>query len=224
MKKTTIYLLSIIIIAVVAASVLGPAYQMVKFGASGFEAGFEAGVKADNTDADFPEIGEPVNVKFTPEVSTLMNPRDSIIFDNGSKLPLVIDQVAVILPAERIPSWYTFTTIICYPLQIVLLALLIWRFIKFIINISREKIFVRQNVKLLRQFSFLLLTIALLEILGNIANGCLFNSFHFEMEGYELSAFSTIPWGNLLLGLIGLLMAQVWSRGIEIREEHELTI
>lgn len=224
MKKTSIYLLSLIIIIVVAFSVLQPAYKMSEAFFEGYAAGYSSSTEAEGSKAILPDLGTPVDVQFNPEMATLIEPKDSIVFDNGSRMPLVINKVAIVVPETRVPAWYSAISLISYPLQIILLGILIWRFLKFIINISREEIFEKKNVKLLRQFSVLLLCIALLEIISNASNALLFNSLSVTMKGYSLSAFINFPWGNILLGCIGLLMAQVWARGIEIKREQDLTI
>lgn len=229
MNKTSIYVLSVITIIIVACSVLEPAFRVVKFGVAGFKAGYES---AENEEASAPDniepedimIGEPMTISFSPDVSTVVNPQDSIIFDNGDALPLVVDQASVSLPYDKIPAWSHILSLVCTPLQIILLGLLIWRFIKFIINISKSRIFVKKNVTLLRQISFLLLAIAVITITESVANEYLFSSFNFTMEGYQLSAFMPFPWSDLLMALICLLMAQVWALGIEIKEDQELTI
>lgn len=224
MNKTSIYVLSVITIIVVACSVLEPTFRVVKFGLAGFKAGYEAaGQEGVSTPEDI-MVGEPMTISFSPEVSTVVNPQDSIIFDNGDALPLVVDRACVSLPYDKIPAWSHILSLICTPLQIILLGFLIWRFIKFIINISKSRIFVKKNVTLLRQISFLLLAIAIIAVTESIANEYLFSSFNFTIEGYHLSAFMPFPWSDFLLAIICLLMAQVWALGIEIKEEQELTI
>ncbi len=52
----------------------------------------------------------------------------------------------------------------------------------------------------------------------------MFSQLGFTIPGYQLSTFWTIPWGSLLMGLLAMLMAQIWSRGLEMKEEQELTI
>ena len=224
MKKTSIYLLSLIIIFVVTFSVLQPTYDIAKTFIAGFNQGYNETSGESQSYFDNMESGSPIEVKFTPEIATMMQPSDSIVFDNGKTLPLVINSAAVVLPDKTVPDWYYFLNLFCYPMQVILLIVLIWRFLKFIINISKERIFVKQNVKLLNQFSIILLAIAFLEIVANLMHTRLFSSYSFTMAGYELSAFVSFPWSNILLGCTGLLMAEVWDRGLKIEEEQKLTI
>ncbi len=220
MKKTGIYLLSIIIIGIVSFSVLFPAYKMIASGLEGFSAGFSAGYNNEEIIA----IGTPIDINFNPEATTIIQPKDSIIFENGKKLPIIINDVSVMVPNENITTSCKWISGLAYFIEIILLFPLIWKFIKFIINISRQNIFVKKNVQLLRQFSWILLAIALLDIVAGITNEYLFHHLSFSMKGYELASNWTIPWSTLLLGCLSMLMAQVWNIGIKIKEEQELTI
>ncbi len=218
MKKTAIYLLSLIVIGIVCFSVLLPAVRIISSGIEGFSAGFEAGQNGEELK------GLPIHVDFEPTTSTLIQPKDSIVFENGKKLPIVIEKVSVMLPTEKVSSVWFWVSTITYPLEIILLIPLIWKFLRFIINISKEKIFDRSNVRLLRQFSKILIIIALLEIISGVCNEIFFNTLSFSLQGYELNPFWTFPWSNLLLGCLGMLMAEIWARGLEIEEEQKLTI
>lgn len=184
-----------------------------------FSSGFDAGYNGEEI-----EMNVPVAVEFTPEISTLIAPKDSVIFQNGNKLPIVINKVSVMMPPEEGPIGLEFYNAICSLLEIIILIPLLWKFIRFIINIYRQEIFERKNVRLLRQFSWCFLIIAFLEVSVGIANAIYFSKLSFALKGYDLALGWHFPWSNLLLGFIGLLMAQVWARGINIQEEQALTI
>lgn len=220
MKKTSIYLLSVIVLAIVGCSVIMPAVTMLKAYCEGFRAGFEAGLENEEE----LKIGSPVSIRFLPETSTVLQPSDSIAFDNGKRLPILIDEVTVILPSDNVPAWYVSTIGVCYLLHLALVIILIWNFIRFIINISKEKVFVKDNVKYLRRFSWVLIGIALIDIVAGVICELFLSSSSFTMRGYQLEASWIFPWSNLLLGCLSLLFAQVWARGIEIQEEQQLTI
>lgn len=219
MKKTTIYILSILVIVVLGFSVLLPSGQIFTHSAESFSAGFEAGRNGEES-----IDGTPLQLQFQPNVSTMLQPSDSIQFDNSDKLPVVIDSMTVMVPDSKLPRWTEWAYLILTPLQIVLFCFIIWNFLKFIINVSRAKIFVKQNVRYLRQTSSLLIAIALLQTAAGLVQDVVFSQFDFQWIGYELGAYWSFPWSNLLLGTFGLLLAQIWSYGIEMKEEHELTI
>lgn len=223
MRKTWIYLLSVAIIGIVCASVLLPGIKMISHFSEGFTAGYNAGIKGEPK-ATPTEMEIPINVTFTPTGQTYFQPNDSIIFANGEKLPILIDSVAVLAPQKNVPSFWQWLIIIAYPIEIILLIPLIWTFIKFIINISRQDIFIRKNARLLRKFSYILLIITIFEILTGIGHESIFHTLSLSMQGYSIDANWSFPWSDLLLSAIGLLMAEIWMLGIKIREDQELTI
>ena len=45
-----------------------------------------------------------------------------------------------------------------------------------------------------------------------------------NLDGYTISSYWELPWDTMLLGLLALLMAQVWSYGLQLKEDQALTI
>lgn len=223
MKKTSVYILSIIVIAVLACSVLMPAYKILSTATESFLLGFNEGMNLPEG-AELPETGTSVELEFHPEISTMLAPTDSISISSGVKSPIVYQRADILVPDRTVAGWYPWIVGFCYPLEIILLIVLIWKFLKFVINISKGRIFENVNVKLLRQFSIIILSMAFLEICAGIASDALVGSYHFALEGYKISASWNFPWSNLLLGCVGLMISQIWAIGIQIKEDQELTI
>lgn len=220
MKKTSIYILSILVITVLALSVILPSHRILKIGVEAFMEGFNMGSSGE----DLPENLAPVKIDFTPSTSTMIQPTDSIEFADGRRLPFVIDNVIVMAPTDSVPQWTRIVTFLILPFQFILLFIILWKLIRFILNVSKEKIFVIRNVNYLRQISVCLLAIALLQIFTGLIEDYTFKQFHFTWPGYDLGAYWQFPWGNLLFGVIGLLFAQVWAYGLQIKQDQELTI
>ncbi len=220
MKKTSIYILSIIIIAVVVISVVVPGYNEITSGIDSVQTGMQQSREAQ---AAIPD-GTPISVRFEPTGNEIIQPTDSMQFDRDMSLPVIIGNVSIIVPDEKIPSWCHIVWLFSLPIQAVCLLILVWKFIRLIYNFSKERIFVRQNVRLMRQFSFLLFGIVALEIFSGLVHEYVFSQYPVNMEGYSVYASWDFPWANLLIALVSLLMAQVWARGIEIQEEQALTI
>lgn len=219
MKKTTIYILSVLVIVILSLSVILPSHRILKLGAEAFTAGFTQGYNGEEA----PDM-TPLQIQFSPSAQTMFEPSDSIQFADGRQLPFVIDNVIVMAPKEKVPGWIEILFLVITPIQLILLIIIIWKLLRFILNVPKEKIFVFQNVTYLRQISFSLLAIALLQVICGISYDYVFSKFEFTWPGYELGAYWTFPWGNLLLGFIGLLFAQIWAYGIQIKEDQELTI
>ena len=217
MNKTPIYALSVIIITVLAFSIIFPGIQMINSFASGFNAGIEAATNESQTLV-------PYEIAFHPTAEQVINSRDTVIFKNGEEYPVVLSHAAVCMPDSKIPTWAAWVTAACYLTSFVLLIILIWKFLRFMINISKENIFVDSNARYLRHFSFCLIAIAALELISGLTEEYVLSTFNLSLAGYDLSASWVFPWSNLLIGLVSLLISIVWSRGVLIKKEQELTI
>ncbi|MDE6295437.1 MAG: DUF2975 domain-containing protein [Muribaculaceae bacterium] len=219
MNKTAIYVLSILIIIVLGLSVISPGIDMFE----SFRLGFKAGLDEAAAPGEQP-IELPYTIKFNPSVNQVLHSKDSIEFGSGEVYPLVIHEASIRIPERTFPIWAAWVTSLIYVTTIVLLIVLICKFIKFIINISKEKIFVDVNAKYLKHFSYCLLTISLLQIVNGIIDEAVLSDMNLLLAGYQLTSNTIFPWGNLLIGLISLLISIIWSRAILIKQEQELTI
>ncbi|MDE6559016.1 MAG: DUF2975 domain-containing protein, partial [Muribaculaceae bacterium] len=163
-------------------------------------------------------------VQFQPSTKVLLNPQDSIAFSDGRKIPYIINDVILMAPSDRIPDWMKWVFVVLAPLQLVLIILIIWKLIRFIINVSKEQIFVSRNVRYLRQVSTFLLIIALIQICEGLCKSKIFSIYELTTSGYNLSSTWDFSWNLLIMATLGFLFAQIWSYGIQIKEDQELTI
>lgn len=222
MKKTSIYLLSLLVIAVLALSVILPVQKIISTGFEAFSLGFKEGYSADTDEME--SASAPIDIRFSPSFATVVHPTDSIMFKRDVPLPFVIGSGTVMVPDRDVPTWTQWCYLILVPLQIIVFIYILWILLRFIINVSHEKIFVKRNVSYLRRISYALYLISLLQIILGIIQNHVFEIFAFDWTGYELAARWDFPWSNLLLASIGLLFAQVWSYGLQIKQDQELTI
>lgn len=221
MKKTSINLLCILIIGILTASVIMPAYYIGASLGKGFKTGLEIAEKQKSAEGiDF----QTVEFYLEPEANMLINPQDSVTFDDGRTYPMIVQHASVVVDSESVPRWPQWTWLVCYVLTLVICILLIVEFIKFVININKGEVFVTRNVTLLRRFALYLIVIASLNVVSGISQEILLSTLNLRLEGYAIGAYWMIPWSNLLLGLLALLIAQVWSRGIALEEEQQLTV
>lgn len=220
MKKTSINLLCILIICILSVSVLLPAYYL----GARFTEGFVMGYEMAGTEAEVKTEVSALDVYFEPSSELVIFPKDSITFDDGRRLPVVVKQASVIVDRKCLSSAPIWISGGCTVLSLVCFVLLLVEFVKFIVNINRGQIFVEANVKRLRRFSYCLITIALLGIISGVSQESLVSSMGLTLEGYKVSAYWVLPLGNLLFGLLALLVAQVWSQGIMLEEELRLTV
>ncbi len=220
MKRTSINLLCILIIGILSVSVLLPAYYLGASFTEGFRMGYEM---ADDRNVPSVEM-QALEVYFEPSAEMMLFPKDTITFDDGRRIPVVVKRASILADKERIPTTPIWLSGGCYVLSLVCLVLLVIKFVKFIININKGKIFVQANVKLLRAVSFYLIAISVLNLVTGLAGEYMVSALGLSLEGYAVSAYWTLPWSNLLIGLLALLVAQIWSRGISLEEEVRLTV
>lgn len=222
--KKIINILCIAIISVILASVVLPTYQLGYY----FGAGFKEGMQSAKNGSEVSKVldeNTPLALAFAPSIEKITNAPDSLLDKStGEILPITINKASIFVSNEFVPYSYNYVVLICDLLNLVILVILIVKFIRFIININRNVVFERCNVKLLRQLGVMMLSLAFISIAMGVYGEFMVSRLPYELSGYDYSYYWQLPWGNLLIGLVSLLMAQVWAKGIKMREEQELTI
>lgn len=222
--KKSINLLCVLIICVVGVSVVMPTYNIGYYFGTGFRAGWES---EQNGTAEDLIISNRTTVStvFTPNVNKMIYNPDTIVSENSNEsVPVVWSQGTIFVPDQNIPLWFIIITTVCQLAVIVCVIILIIKFIKLIVNINKDIIFEIKNVRLLRQIGLSFLLSSLFQFLSGITSELFVDTIPYSFAGYDLSALWVLPWSNVLFGLIAYLMAQIWARGIQMREEQELTI
>ena len=85
-------------------------------------------------------------------------------------------------------------------------------FIRFILNVNRNKVFVWENVNLLRLAACGLMILALVAAGDELYTGCSF----VEVYVHFFDAF--------IFGVFNLIVAEVFAVGLKLQEEQDLTI
>ena len=85
-------------------------------------------------------------------------------------------------------------------------------FIKFILNINRNKVFIKENIRYLRWIGWGNLTCSAFVVLNTIL---------LQIDVWENLLDQT---GYFIFAIFGFIIAEVFSIGIKLREEQELTI
>jgi len=85
-------------------------------------------------------------------------------------------------------------------------------FIRFILNVNHNKVFVWENVKLLRLTAYGLMLLAVVAAGDELYSGCSFT----EVYNHFFDAF--------LFGVFNLIVSEVFAIGLKLQEEQDLTI
>lgn len=224
MKKTSINLLCVLIIAILAGSILLPAAMASYYFVAGMLANAETTAEVAPQPDTVIDTSSLVVIAMQPGREKLAAPTDTIKFDDGREFPAVITSANIYVPDAEMQSNLDTVSLICTILSTICLILLIIELIKFMISINKGQIFNSLNVKRLRRFGIYLILIAAIECMSGLFQENSIVSMGLELEGYDITALWSIPWQHLLLGFLALLMSQVWAYGLSLKEEHELTI
>lgn len=221
MKRTSINILCILILVALSGSVLLPVFYMGYSFGMGFARGWQ----------DTPDVSQSVaqprdnfDLAFNPDIELVLAPKDSVRMADGNVYPAIIERASVLIPADPatgVSSWVSATLSI---LTIVIGIAVLYTFIRFVVNINKGHVFEDSNVRLLRWVGSLLLVCGGTQIAEGIVNDYRLSQTGIALDGYSISTYWAIPWGTIIFGLLSLLMAQVWARGIAMKREQELTI
>lgn len=96
-------------------------------------------------------------------------------------------------------------------------------FIRLMVAINRQEIFCWSNVHRLRRIG-VLMSLGFLMCALQIYCSFRVQGEVFAMQGYSFSLREAIDLSNLLLGLVALIVAEVFALGLKLKEEQELTI
>ena len=107
---------------------------------------------------------------------------------------------------------------------------------KFVLSLKSKEIFSTQNIKRLRQMALLIVFIEPLQWVGSyLVRHWITNHFQIKFQnksvgyqiGYEIGYFfgsGDFLWNWILTGLLLLVIADVFRRGLKMKEEQDLTI
>ena len=114
--------------------------------------------------------------------------------------------------AEPANTWGSLLGFIAEMFAIVAALVSFISFIRFILNVNRNKVFVWENVNLLRLTACGLMILAVVATCDELYSGCSF----VEVYDHFFDAF--------LFGVFNLIIAEVFAVGLKLKEEQDLTI
>jgi len=114
--------------------------------------------------------------------------------------------------AESANTWGTLLWFFAEMFAIVAALVSFISFIRFILNVNRNQVFVWENVNLLRLTACGLMILALVAAGDELNTGC----SYVEVYDHFFDAF--------IFGVFNLIIAEVFAVGLKLQEEQDLTI
>ncbi len=140
----------------------------------------------------------------------------------GQYVPMAYSNLMVSVSVDK-PVWQS---VVSGAMGMLALVAGIWAlvlFIRIVVAVNRSDIFNWRNVRRLRRLGILLIVGFVCVLLPEYLSLCNLREV-FSMESYELILSDSVKVTNLLLGLIALIVAEVFAIGLKMKEEQDLTI
>ena len=112
MNKTSINILCILIICIMAASMILPIYFIGMSFGSGFSKGFAMG--SDDAEVELYSNHTPVDLSFSVAPSEYGVMPDTLVTDDGQRLPMMLDRATVLTPDSTRSDALEWMIIGCY--------------------------------------------------------------------------------------------------------------
>lgn len=127
--------------------------------------------------------------------------------------------------ASATPSFWGLTLIKGFlPIVILVLGIIsLVLFYKLVWRINHQEVFSWKNVRTLRKIALYLILFAVFSTGSSLMNAYQMNQA-FALEGYSVNYLGCFSFLSFLLGMVSLIVAEVFSIGLKMQEEQELTI
>ena len=140
----------------------------------------------------------------------------------GRYVPMAYTNLMVSVPVET-PAWQKVASTLMGLLVLVANVWALVLFIRLVVSVNRSDIFNWRNVRRLRRLGVLLIVGFVCVLLPEYLSLCSLREA-FALESYDLILSDSVKITNLLLGLIALIVAEVFAIGLKMKEEQDLTI
>lgn len=111
-KKTSINILCCLILAILGASILLPAFNLGSMFMAGFTSGYESGKAAVTSGESISnEMTVPVDISFNPHIETFISSTDSICFENSETYPMIMTRAFIFVHEDKFSPALLWTSI-----------------------------------------------------------------------------------------------------------------
>ena len=217
--KNRLNILCLLVVLVLSFSVFQQVYFIAHAGMDGFRAGMDAAAQ-NSIEMEYKGINmRPL--AFMPKTFGVYS--DSIYNTvSQSNVPMHLNMVLVDLDAEQ-SLFEKLVDNLCNTLSIIAKIFAVVWFIKLIISINKKNIFCWANVRWLRKLGIAMIVAFVGNVIPLVMSAITINEI-FANENYNLMLSGLVDSINLVLGLVSLIVAQIFALGLRMQEEQELTI
>lgn len=217
--KRRLNILCLLVMLVLGYSVFQSVYYVGSAFISGAEMGFEQAKNQDKRKIE--EISRMRPIALFPD--NLTDLKDSVYNEkSGTFVPAVYGTLAVSVKTEP-NACLKLVTLLGTFLDLFVSIAAVVLFLRFVISINRSCIFEWPNVRRLRWLGAALI----LSFIGSSVPACVAvyeYSGVFNIPGYSLTTYGLVSTLTLVLGLMSLIVAEVFAIGLRMKEEQDLTI
>ncbi len=211
--KRRLNILSVLVILILGILVMRNMYYV----GIGAEAGSRMAM--NNEGANF--VLNMRNISVIPD-EFLPMPDSVYNVKSASYVPATFYTMSAVVPVQK-NVWSMFLVKTLPFAQLIGCILALVMFVKIIISINREDVFVWKNVYRLRWMGAGLILDFLGGMLMNIINSIELSGA-FAMKGYSLNMWEESATLSLILGMAALIIGEVFAIGLRLKEEQDLTI
>ena len=186
-----------------------------------FKEGTIEGIRMAQNEMQENRLSESFFITLEP-VDFLKMPNTLLNVKSGELLSTRIREAVVSVPVIKKTIAYSFWNTFCSFFYIAGMIIVLYSFIKIIIAVNKSVIFEWINVKRLRRMGIGFLLMFVSDIITSVIYKYAVLKI-VEIENYEIIN-RTYNGSILLLGIIALLVAEIFAVGLRLKEEQELTI
>lgn len=230
--KRRLNILCIIVMLVLSYSVLESLYYLGIGVSLGVKTGIEMAEnmkKTGNKSARHANYNEVTNMKYVALIPHFLTEKggellgDSVYNEKTGKfVPVMYGTLAVGIETQEGVASKIFSGL-SQLLHFIAIAWSIVLFIKIIVAINRSDIFNWRNVRRLRRLGGILVIGFGCSLLSDYLSLCSLRQV-LSLSNYDLILSDMVSTTTLVLGLSGLIVAEVFAIGLKMKEDQDLTI
>ena len=215
--KKRLNILCLLVMLVFCYSVFESAYYI----SSAFVDGFRAGMNHVDNKEQFQKTNNMKSIALFPD--NFANLKDSVYNEKtGGFVPAIYGKLVVSVNTP-VNIWLKFITMMCNFIGIFTMIFSVVFFAKLIIAINKSRIFDWKNVRRLRWLGAILILNFICSAFPAYISAYELSGV-FSISGYSVNLSGLVSKLTLVLGLVALIVGEVFAIGLKMKEEQDLTI